>query len=93
MSAVTTDTMKKVTVYTTDYCGYCRRAKQVLERAGVPYEERDVSDDTEKRRWLVEVTGRRTVPQIFFDDTPIGGCTDLEEIVRQGRLQQLLTRG
>lgn len=84
--------MRKVTIYTTDYCGYCRRAKQVLEKHGVPYEEKDVTDDPEKRRWLVDVTGRRTVPQIFFDDQAIGGCTDLEDLVRQGKLQQLLSR-
>jgi glutaredoxin 3 len=83
--------MKPVTIYTTDYCGYCTRAKHVLTRAGVPFVEHDVSDDAERRRWLVETTGRRTVPQIFFGDQPIGGCTDLEAIVRAGKLDQLLT--
>jgi glutaredoxin 3 len=84
--------MKRVTIYTSDYCGYCTRAKQVLERNGVPYVETDVSGDDAARRMLVERTGRRTVPQIFFDATPIGGCTDLEAIVRAGKLDELLGR-
>ena len=82
--------MKNVTIYTTDYCPYCVRAKQVLKTQGVAFEEFDVTGDDTKRKWLVETTGQRTVPQIFFGDEPVGGCMDLEEIVRQGKLRQRL---
>ncbi len=82
--------MRKVTIYTTTYCGFCRRAKAILKQQNVPFEEIDVEDDDEKREWLQEVTGQHTVPQIFFDDEPIGGCMDLEELVRSGQLGQKL---
>lgn len=82
--------MRPVTVYTTTYCPYCVRAKDILRKHGVPYTELDVSGDDEKRRWLVETTGQRTVPQIFFGDEPVGGCSDLEVIVKQGALKARL---
>jgi glutaredoxin 3 len=66
------------------------RAKSILKRHEVPYTEIDVTGDDEKRRWLVEATGQRTVPQIFFGDESIGGCSDLEEVVSRGQLQQKL---
>ncbi len=82
--------MKPVTIYTTDYCPYCTRAKQVLKSNAVPFTEVDVTGDDDKRKWLVETTGQRTVPQIFFGETPVGGCMDLEAIVKQGQLQAKL---
>lgn len=83
--------MKNVTIYTTDYCPYCVRAKQVLKTQGVAFKEVDVTGDDDKRKWLVENTGQRTVPQIFFNDEPVGGCMDLEEIVKQGQLKNRLS--
>ena len=82
--------MRDVTIYTTTVCAYCVRAKQVLQQQQVPYREVDVSDDDDKRAWLMQTTGQRTVPQIFFGDEPIGGCTDLEAIVRAGDLKRRL---
>lgn len=82
--------MKPVTIYTTDYCPYCTRAKQVLKSNAVPFTEVDVTGDDDKRKWLVETTGQRTVPQIFFGDESVGGCMDLEAIVKQGQLQAKL---
>jgi glutaredoxin 3 len=82
--------MRPVTIYTTTFCGYCTRAKSILSREGVPYAEVDVSDDDDKRAWLVEATGQRTVPQIFFGEESVGGCTDLEKIVRAGQLKERL---
>jgi glutaredoxin 3 len=82
--------MRKVTIYTTAYCGFCRRAKQLLKKLQIPFEEIDVEGDDEKREWLVETTGERTVPQIFFGDESIGGCTDLEALVRSGELEKKL---
>jgi glutaredoxin 3 len=82
--------MRPVTVYVTTYCPYCVRAKDILRRHQVPFTEVDVTGDDEKRRWLVETTGQRTVPQIFFGDESIGGCSDLEVIVKAGALQARL---
>jgi glutaredoxin 3 len=68
-----------VRVYTTIYCGYCRRAKALLKQKGIPFQEIDCTLDLKTRRWLVEQTGRRTVPQIFFDEEPVGGYEELVE--------------
>jgi glutaredoxin 3 len=82
-----------VKVYTTDYCPYCDRAKALLKKRDVPYEEVDVTTDNEKRAWLVTASGgRRTVPQIFIDDRPIGGSDDLHALDRSGELEKLLHR-
>jgi glutaredoxin 3 len=80
----------QVQVYTTDYCPYCDRAKALLERRGIPFEEIDVSHDPEKRAWLVGATGRRTVPQVFIKGEPIGGCDELHALDRNGELAQKL---
>lgn len=82
--------MRPVKIYTTTYCPYCVRAKGILKKHAVPFQEIDVSDDDERRRWLVENTGQRTVPQIFFGEESIGGCNDLEAVVKAGKLQALL---
>ncbi len=79
-----------VTVYVTNYCPYCTRAKRLLENRGIPYEEIDVTGDDEKRAWLVRETGRRTVPQIFIKGEPIGGSDDLYELDRSGELAKKL---
>lgn len=82
--------MRPVTIYTTDYCPYCTRAKQVLTKEGVAYSEVDVTGDDGKRSWLVQTTGQRTVPQIFVGEQPIGGCMDLEALVKKGEFSKLL---
>jgi len=83
--------MKKVRIYTTTYCGYCTRAKSLLKELAIPYEEINVEGDDEKRDWLVEVTGRTTVPQIFFGEQSIGGYTDLAALHKQGKVMELLS--
>jgi glutaredoxin 3 len=82
--------MRPVTIYTTDTCPYCVRAKAVLKQHDVPFTEIDVTGDDERRRWLVEASGQRTVPQIFFGAESIGGCTDLEAVVARGELNAKL---
>ncbi|PQA51814.1 glutaredoxin 3 [Amnimonas aquatica] len=82
--------MAKVVIYTTQVCPYCVRAKQLLQRKGVAYEEVDVSFDAAQRLALVERTGRRTVPQIFINDEPVGGSDELHALERAGRLDGLL---
>jgi glutaredoxin 3 len=85
--------MPEVRIYTTPFCGYCTRAKRLLESKGLPYEEIDVSRDLPKRRWLVEATGMTTVPQVFVDGVSHGGFTDLLALDREGRLDGILGLG
>jgi glutaredoxin 3 len=75
-------------MYSTLICPYCIRAKVLLKGRGIPYEEIDVTGDPEARAWLVKTTGRRTVPQIFIDDQPIGGFDELRELDRSGELSK-----
>jgi glutaredoxin 3 len=82
--------MARVRIYTSPACGYCWHAKRLFTSKGVPFEEIDVGFDHEARRWLAETTGQRTVPQIFIDDKPYGGYTDVAALDRQGRLDSLL---
>jgi len=77
-------------MYTTTICPYCIRAKMLLKGKGVPFEEINVSGDHDTRAWLVKVTGRRTVPQIFINDEPIGGFDEMRELDRAGELDKKL---
>jgi glutaredoxin 3 len=79
-----------VIVYTTGYCPYCYRAKSFLSQKGVEFEEIDVSGDRQKRAWLLQVTGQRTVPQIFINGRSVGGCDDIMELDARGKLDPLL---
>jgi glutaredoxin 3 len=80
----------RVQMYTTLVCPYCIRAKMLLKSKGVAFEEIDVGSDHEKRAWLVKVTGRRTVPQIFINDEPIGGYDDMRALDVAGELDKKL---
>lgn len=83
--------MNDVKIYTTRSCYYCDRAKDLLQKKGVAYEEIDVSDDHEQRMKLVEMTGgRRTVPQIWIGETHVGGFDDLNALEQDGKLDALL---
>ena len=82
--------MSTVKVYTKKVCPYCTRAKALLGRKGVPYEEIDVENDDALRAWLVQATGQRTVPQIFVGDRSLGGFSDVDALDREGRLDALL---
>jgi glutaredoxin 3 len=78
--------MPDVKVYTTNICGYCVVAKRLLHKRGIPFEEINVSGDPAQRAWLVQTTGRRTVPQIFIDGDAIGGSDELHAMDRSGEL-------
>jgi glutaredoxin 3 len=84
--------MPAVTLYTTRACAYCVAAKRLLGTRGIAYEEVDVTGDVDKRAWLVQRTGRRTVPQIFIGDRSVGGYDDLVVLDRSGELAALLAR-
>jgi len=78
--------MSDVTIYTTTFCGYCVAAKRLLSKRGIPYAEINVSGDDEARAWLVQVTGQRTVPQIFIKGESVGGYEELTALDRAGEL-------
>ena len=83
--------MPKVTMYTTAVCPYCVRAKQVLKARGVQeIDEIRVDLQPEERQKMMDMTGRRTVPQIFIGDTHVGGCDDLMALDSRGGLAPLL---
>jgi len=82
--------MARVVIYRTPFCGYCLRAAHLLHSKGIAFEEIDVSGDQDKRKWLLEVTHQRTVPQIFIDGRPIGGFDELARLNRSGELDRLL---
>jgi glutaredoxin 3 len=81
--------MTRIRMYSTTWCGYCIRARALLDRRGLEYEEIVMDDDPAFRQKLLEMTGRWTVPQIFIDDVPIGGYTELWCLDRDGRLDEL----
>lgn len=83
--------MARIEIYTTGYCGYCRRAKSLLESKGASFEEIRIDMEPRRRPEMLERSdGRRTVPQIFIDGRGIGGCDDLFELDRKGELDKLL---
>jgi glutaredoxin 3 len=83
--------MQAVKMYTTAVCPYCVRAKQVLKAKGVEQiEEIRIDMDPAARAHMMEVTGRRTVPQIFVGETHVGGCDDLIALDAKGELLPLL---
>ena len=83
--------MQAVKMYTTAVCPYCIRAKQILKAKGVEQiEEIRIDMEPEERAKMMEITGRRTVPQIFIGDTHVGGCDDLVALDGRGGLVPLL---
>jgi glutaredoxin 3 len=80
-----------VRMYTTQVCPFCLRAKALLKQRGVAtIDEVRVDLDPAQREQMIELTGRRTVPQIFIGDTHVGGCDELMALDRQGGLAPLL---
>ena len=81
----------KVEIYTKAFCGFCHRAKRLLDEKGVDYTEYEISMDRSKQEEMRErKPDARTVPQIFIDDKPIGGSDELASLEREGKLDALL---
>ena len=78
--------MARIRVYSTRWCGYCVRAKTLLENRGIEYEEISLDNDPAFRQKLFDLTGGWTVPQILIDGRPIGGYAELWRLDRDGRL-------
>ena len=83
----------KVVMYTTGWCPYCLRARELLKSKGVAIEEIDVDARPEARKEMTARSGRSSVPQIFIGATHVGGCDDLHELEASGRLDTLLKTG
>ena len=77
-------------MYTTRWCGFCVRAKTLLDSRGLPYEEISLDDDPAFRQTVFDATGGWTVPQILIDGRSIGGYTELRRLDREGCLHELL---
>lgn len=82
--------MNKVVLYTTRFCPYCVRAKALLNRKGVEFEEIAVDNDQMLRREMMAKSGRHTVPQIWIGEQHVGGCDELYALEKQGKLDQAL---
>ena len=82
--------MAKIMLYTTDACPYCVRAKQLLLKRELPFEEVNLARDPDGRAQLVELTGMMTFPQIVIDGQPLGGFDQLAAADRSGKLAEMV---
>jgi glutaredoxin 3 len=82
--------MPPVTIYTRQFCGYCTAAKRLLRDRGITFVEIDATGAPEKRKEMIERSGRFTFPQIFIGSHHVGGCDDLYALTARGDLDRLL---
>lgn len=82
--------MKKIEIYTKDYCSYCHRAKELLQAKNAEFTEYDLTADPAKELEMRQRSGRTTVPEIFVDDRLIGGCDELFALDSAGKLEEVL---
>ena len=82
--------MPEIILYTTAMCPYCVRAKMLLQRKGMSWEEKRIDTDHSLASEMMQRSNRRTVPQIFIDETHVGGYDDMAELDAMGRLDALL---
>ena len=82
--------MASVTIYTRDFCGFCARAKSLLESKGVAFTEYNATTNPDYRQEMMDKSGRNTFPQIFIGNKHVGGCDDLHALDREGKLDALL---
>jgi glutaredoxin 3 len=82
--------VQPVQIYTRAFCGYCTRAVGLLQSKGIEFEEIDATMDQDKRREMMERSGRSTFPQVFIGGKPIGGCDDLHALEASGELDRML---
>ena len=83
--------MKKITIYTGPHCNYCDAAKRLLTRNNASYEEINIAQvDGAMDEMIKKANGKRTIPQIFFDDYHVGGYVELRELEKKGELKKIL---
>jgi glutaredoxin 3 len=83
-------TQPAVTLYVSDWCPYCQRAKGLLAQKNIVFSEINVEEQPKFREQMIARSNRRTVPQIFIGDRHVGGCDDLLELDRSGQLDRLI---
>jgi glutaredoxin 3 len=91
MTAKFEEPMADVVIYTRPFCGFCARAISLLNQKGVAFTEIEAGMDPDKRREMVERSGRSTFPQIFVGGTHIGGCDEMLALERAGKLDPMLS--
>jgi len=84
--------MPKIVIYTTRICPYCVRAKHLLQRKGIDFDEIRIDLDHDQMKTMIERSRRQTVPQIFIDEIHVGGFDDLARLDARGELDPMLTR-
>jgi len=84
--------MSVIKLYTTQICPFCISAKRLLDDKGLSYTEISVDNDPQKRMEMMELSGQRTVPQIWIGQTHVGGCSELWSLERQGELDLILAK-
>lgn len=84
------DPMAKVEIYTSQWCGFCHMAKRLLGKKGVDFTEFDVTEPGKREEMMQRAGGGYTVPQIFIGGRHIGGCNELQDLDREGRLDSML---
>ncbi len=83
--------MSQTIIYTKGYCPFCVKAKKLLDKKGIVYQEIDIEKDEQARQHMLDNSnGRKTVPQIFINGTHVGGCDDLYELEERGQLDNLI---
>ena len=82
--------MPKIIIYSKEVCPYCVRAKALLQKKGVAFEEIKITDDKTKQEMIEKSGGRMSVPQIFINEKHIGGCDDLYALDKSGKLDEIL---
>ena len=83
----------RIRIYGSATCSFCMAARMLLKKKGLDYEDIPIGGDEELRRRIEELSGQRTVPQIFIDDQPIGGFDELYELEKSGDLDRLMASG
>lgn len=84
--------MAEIIIYTRKFCGFCTAAKDLLKRKGAAFRELDATMDKELRQEMMRVSGRTTFPQIFINGKHVGGCDDLFDLERAGKLDLMLAQ-
>ena len=84
--------MPKIVIYTTRICPYCVRAKHLLQRKGIDFDEIRIDLDHDQMKTMIERSRRQTVPQIFIDEIHVGAFDDLARLDARGELDPMLTR-
>ena len=83
----------RIRIYGSETCSFCMAARMLLKKKGLDYQDIPIGGDEELRRKIEDLSGQRTVPQIFIDDRPIGGFDELYELEKSGDLDRLIASG